>query len=147
VQKKGSKFFFACLTDMMRFNRNVRSSIVINTPWDSAMRKFSEFYISLGNAAPIPSYGLTCVEAGVFRIPAATYMDEAGRKMYEEILGSAPPLIAWGGLKDLFHKLQRLVEDATMRRELGQALHDWMRPLHDEPNVVERYMQMVLDKR
>ena len=147
VQKKGSKFFFMCLTDMMRFNRTIRSSIIINTPWDSCMRKMSEFDVALGNAAPISSYGLTCVEAGVFKIPAATFMNEDGRKMYEAIVGSAPPLISWVSLKDLFHKLQKLSEDAKMRRDLGKKLHDWMRPLHDEAPVVERYMRMVLHKK
>lgn len=147
VEKKGSKFFFALLTDMMRFNRNIRSSIIINTPWDTAMRKVADFDLLLGNAAPVPSYGLSVVEAGCFKIPAATYMNEQGFKMYEDIVGSRPPVIVWGGMKELFHKLQRLSEDAAAREELGNALHDWIRPLHDTPNVVSRYMQIVLNKK
>ena len=147
VRKHGSKFFFACLTDIMRINRNTRSSIIINTPWDACMRKFSQFDVVLGNASKIGTYGLTCVEAGIFKIPACTWLTEESYKLYEKLAGSPPPLITWHSLKDLFNKLQGLYNDPKMRVELGQQLHDWMRPIHDEKAVVAKYMQMITNKR
>lgn len=111
------------------------------------MRKFSQFDVVLGNASKIGSYGLTCVEAGIFKIPAFTWLTEESYQLYAKLAGSPPPLITWHSLKDLFNKLQGLYNDPKMRLELGLQLHDWMRPLHDEKAVVERYMQIVTNKQ
>jgi len=147
VGKKGSKFFFAVLTDIMRFNKNLRSTIVINTPWDACMRKYSEFDMVLGAAAGAGTYGLTCVEAAAFKIPAITLMTETTVSMYKKLVGESPPIVMWHDMKDLFHKLQEMSSDLALRTELGQSLYDWMKPLHDYPEFARNYLNIITRKK
>lgn len=147
IEKKGSKFFFAVLTDIMRFNKLLRSSIVINTPWDTCMRKYAEFDICLGAATGAGTYGLACVEAAAFKTPAVTLLNPDTIKIYEGLVGEAPPIVTWHNMQDLFHKLQKLSVDTTLRKALGQELHDWMKPIHDEPDFAERYIELITNKK
>jgi len=156
VQKKGSRAFFQALTNVVRGNPKARASMIINNPWDSAIRKTASFDVSLGTATMFKvqkkgedavtygcGYGLTAVEAGIFSIPIISLFTRSDEERYEKVAGEAPPLVTFMNEEDLTERMFYLAENQKERLRIGRALHTYMRKFHDEQAVVTRYLKLI----
>ena len=161
VDKKGSRAFFSALTTVVQGNPQVRSTIIINNPWDACIRKTASFDIALASASIFPigqkegeepksygcGYGLVAVEAGIFKIPVISLFTDSDGERYRHEAGEVPPIISWEGNDDLLEKMFILSQQARMRHELGRRLHNFMVKFHDEKPVVDRYLRLISDSR
>lgn len=145
VDKKGSKVFFKALTDLTREKPEVRSDVVMNTPWVACIRKISQMDIVLGCAQP-PVYGLVCVEAAIFKKPAVSFLSPETAALYKQLSGEVPPVITWKDEKDLYGILHVLAENPEIRVKHGEALYKYLRPLHDERPIVNYYLDLINGK-
>ena len=142
VEKKGSKTFFAALTNIVRGNPNIKAVTIFNTAWDACLRRMSRFDVVLDEAV-LGTYGLTTVEAAIFKLPVVSLLTRETAKLYKELAGEAPPLVTWRDQGDLEEKLYVLAERPDVRAELGQQVHDYMLKIHDEPAIVQRYLNII----
>jgi len=142
VEKHGSRLFFHALTDVIRGNMRVRSSIIINTPWDACLRKMATFDVALGEAK-LGVMQLTQVEAAIFKIPVVSLLTPETKKLYEKLVGEAPPVVSWKDQGDLEEKLYVLAERADVRKLLGSQMYEYAKKLHDEEAVVHRYLSIL----
>jgi hypothetical protein len=142
VEKHGSQLFFHALTNVIRGNMRVRSSIIINTPWDACIRKMTDFDVALGEAK-LGIMQLTQVEASIFRIPVVSLLTPESRALYKKLVGEPPPVVSWKNQRDLEEKLYLLAERADVRKLLGSQMYDYAKKLHDEEPVVNRYLSIL----
>jgi len=142
VEKHGSKLFFKALSNVIRGNMRVRSSIIINTPWDACLRKVSTFDVALGEAV-LGVMQLTQVEAAIFKIPVVSLLTPETRDLYKKLVGEAPPVVSWKNHADLEEKLYLLAERADVRKMLGNQIYEYAKKLHDEEAVVHRYLSIL----
>lgn len=142
VEKHGSKLFFHALTNIIRGNTRVRSSIIINTPWDACIRKMAGFDVALGEAV-LGVMQLTQVEAAIFKIPVVSLLTPETRDLYKKLVGEAPPVVSWKSQADLEEKLYLLLERSDVRKLLGSQMYDYAKRLHDEEAVVHRYLDIL----
>lgn len=160
VDKKGSKIFFKALTQVVLANPQVRSTVIINNPWDACIRKMATFDVALGSSVlfEMPKrkgqpqsygsgYGLTNVEAGIFKIPSISLLSFSDAERYKKVAGEPPPLISWRDDYELMEVMHKLADHPKLRRSMGLELHTWMRKFHDERAVVNRYLEILREMK
>jgi len=142
VEKKGSQVFFEAVTKAIRMNEHIRFVSVMNTTWDMCMRRIGMSDVMLGDAK-LGIIQLTAVEAAIFRVPVVSLLTPETRQMYVDQVGEAPPFVSWNSIGDLIDKINVLTEKPDVRKILGQQIHDYLQPLHDERPVVDKYLGLI----
>jgi glycosyltransferase involved in cell wall biosynthesis len=93
---------------------------------------------------PFPeTYGGISVEASIFKLPIISRISPYAQEFWKRETGLDCPVIQWSSDDDLFRKVYMLAKDAKLRREFGEKCYSFMRAIHDEKPVAERFMKFV----
>lgn len=141
---KGSKSFYKAVTKAMQLVPNLTFSTVRGQPWVTTLRSLAVSDVLMDQDPPFPeAYGAISVEASIFRNVIVSRIHPECVRWLTEVMGTPPPIIGWKDDDDLMAKLYKLATDEELRKTFGNLAYEWMRKLHDEQPVVDRFMKIV----
>jgi len=143
-EKKGSQTFYYAMTRAQQLVPNLIYSSVRGQPWINCLKSLAVSDLLFDQDPPFPeTYGAISVEASIFKLPVISRVDPFAVDFWKREVGLDSPIIQWIDDEDLFKKVYRLATDAELRRTFGESTYKFMRAIHDEKPVVERFFKMV----
>jgi len=141
---KGSMTFFRAMTQTMQMVPTLTFSTVRGQPWVSCLRAIGQSDLLMDQDPPFPeSYGAISVEASIFHIPVVSRIAPPCIDFWREREGLSSPIIQWKNDDDLRDKLYHLATNDKLRHTFGEATYNFMKQLHDEQSVVDRFFKIL----
>jgi len=144
--KKGSALFYKVITTINKENPNATYLTIRNQTWFRCLRLLSNVDLYFDQNTPfICGYGMSSVEASIFKTPCFTRMFPEVIQLIKQKTGFDSPFITFTGEEDLLAKVLKLMEDSSLRRMFGNLTYKYCKAVHDEKPVVKRFLKIVED--
>jgi hypothetical protein len=141
---KGSQMFYKACTRAQQVCNNLIFTMIRQQSWTTTLNILSKSDVLYDQAPPFPTaYGALSVEAGIFHMPSFSQVAPECRAFIKKHTGLDTPYIVFADDEDLFRKSVAVASDERLRREFGEANYRYVRQLHDEKPVVQRFMDIV----
>ena len=115
-------------------------------PWVTCLQHLASCDLLFDQDPPFPeTYGGISVEASIFKLPIISRIAPEAIEFWKRETSLDSPIIQWKDDDDLLKKVYLLATNHEARREHGQTTHDFMKAIHDEKPVVDRFFKIVDD--
>jgi len=143
-ERKGSQTFYYAMTRAQQLVPNLIFSMVRGQPWINCLKSMAVADLLFDQDPPFPeTYGGISVEASIFKMPIISRVSQYAVDFWKRETGLDSPIIQWSDDEDLFKKVYRLATDQVLRKRFGVSTYKFMRAIHDEKPVVNRFLQIV----
>jgi hypothetical protein len=142
---KGSQVFYRAITDVVQAYKDVEYRPIKNLPWDSCMREMSGCDVYFDQCV-LGAYGMSAVEASIFKKPTVVLLSEEVVKAMTEESGLPQPFIQFPSeekLREMCYMMVNPKTGAKIRKGFGDMAYRYARKMHDVKPVAERFMQIV----
>ena len=142
VQKKGSDLFYKIITGLVEASPTVDYIPIQNMSWDSCLSEMSRADIYYDQRI-IGAYGLSAVEASIFKAAVFCKLNTTVQDILKEQTGAYAPFVTWETETEIRDASTALVQDAKLRRKVGESCYQFSKAVHDEQPVAERFIKLV----
>lgn len=145
-ERKGSQTFYYAMTRAQQLVPNLIFTMVRGQPWINCLKSMAVSDLLFDQDPPFPeTYGGISVEASIFKLPVISRVSQYAVDFWKRETGLDSPIIQWTDDEDLFTKVYKLATDKALREKFGESTYKFMRALHDEKPVVNRFLKMIED--
>lgn len=141
-ERKGSALFYKTITTLIQHNALVEYQAIQNVTWDQCLRALGKTDIYFDQHI-IGAYGLAAVEASMFKAAVFCKLNPTCIDIYEKETGLKQPFIQWESDEDLLNKAMMLVNKQSLIRTFGNKGYEYIKKVHDEKPVAERFLKIV----
>ncbi len=143
-ERKGSQTFYYAVTRAQQMVPNLIFSTVRGQPWINCLKALASSDLLFDQDPPFPeTYGGISVEASCFKLPVVSRVNQYAIDFWKKETGLDSPIIQWSSDDDLLKKCYELATDHGLREQFGQETYTFMKALHDEKPVVDRFLKIV----
>ena len=145
-ERKGSQTFYYAMTRAQQLNKKLIFSMIRGQPWINCLKSMAVSDLLFDQNPPFPeTYGGIAVEASIFKLPIISRISQYAMEFWKKETGLDCPVIQWKDDDELFKKVYYLSKDRELREKLGDECHRFMKTLHDEKPVVDRFFKLIED--
>lgn len=149
VEGKGTPIFFRAITEVVENASWVEYQPIQNMPWDACLRTIAQSNVMFDSALT-GSYGMVSVEAAIFRLPSFCRISPEVADLMEKESGCGQPFIQWPDDDSLRAQIFMLCDPTHgpgIRAKFGGLSYRYCKSMHDEKPVVNRFLEVVRDKK
>jgi len=145
---KGYNLWNKVITDVVRSLPHVVFQEIMGKPWAEALRLISRLDLFFDQWMS-GAYGMSSVEASIFKIPVVCRLEPSVAKVMEKESGVPQPFIQFSDyetgddLRTTTFMLCDGKKGEKLRETFGKMCYDYCKAVHNEKPVAERFLKIV----